>query len=185
MSPTTTTFFALLLTLLPTLILAQPPIPLPTPLPNPTFQQFNVPKFKYPPSTHPSFASRLIFNNLTSPRTILFDSQNNLLVIEQGVGVSALHQILIPPATEGGQTRGGWLKETILLNPNVTHGLALDENAGILYVDTPTSILAYPGYNATTRKVAPSDGFTPYPLLINIPTEGGDYLKPLHLISNN
>jgi hypothetical protein len=41
------------------------------------------------PSVAPGFAARIVANGLTLPRSIIFDSAGNLLVIEQGRGVIA------------------------------------------------------------------------------------------------
>lgn len=42
------------------------------------------------PSVADGYVARLVANNLTAPRGIKFDSQGALLVVEQGVGVTAL-----------------------------------------------------------------------------------------------
>lgn len=140
---------------------------------NTTFQPFGSP-YRAPVNIHPLFQSRLLFSNLTSPRSILVDPFNNLLVVEQGFGVSAFRQVVNNATQSNGtiQSLGGWEKTVVIRNENVTHGIELDSISGVLYVDTPTQILAYSGYNPQTRAVDELNDFQPYPLIVNIPTDG-------------
>ena len=43
-----------------------------------------------PPVVAKGYSARIVVNGLTKPRGLLFDSKGNLLVVEQGKGITAL-----------------------------------------------------------------------------------------------
>lgn len=102
----------------------------------------------------------LIFNNLTTPRGIAFDSEQNLLVIERGLGVAAF--------TYSDPSCNGWLRTVVIPNANFTQGIQIHESA--LYVSTSGQVLRYV-YDAQTRTVSGS----PVIIIDGIPPDGGKH----------
>ncbi|TFY70393.1 hypothetical protein EVG20_g2623 [Dentipellis fragilis] len=105
-----------------------------------TFQPYGRP-FAFPVTVAPGLNARVLFSNLTLPRGVAFDSYGNLLVIERGLGVSAL-----TPATNG----SGTLRTVVLNNTGVTHGIQVDEDK--LYISTAAEAVLYQ-YDAAAKRV--------------------------------
>ncbi|KAL0945504.1 hypothetical protein HGRIS_000988 [Hohenbuehelia grisea] len=126
-----------------------------------TFQPLGVP-FKGPVKTWSPIAAQVIFSNLTAPRGIVFDSQQNLLVVERGFGVTAFTPTGI---TSSPTSPSGWIRRVVIKNPNFTHGIEIDGNR--LLVSTASQVLAYK-YDASTR----SASATPVVLVDNLPADG-------------
>lgn len=73
---------------------------------------------KYPaPSVFSGYQARLVANNLTSPRGIKFDNAGNLLVVEQGKGVTALSF----NDTNGCVSVSS--RKTVVSEPELNHGI--------------------------------------------------------------
>ena len=100
-----------------------------------------------------------IFNNLTTPRGIAFDSEQNLVVVERGLGVTAF--------TESDPGCDGWLRTVVIQNANFTQGIQVHKNS--LYVSTSAAVLRYV-YDPTSRTISGN----PVVLIDGIPPDGGE-----------
>ncbi|KAF8075236.1 hypothetical protein FPV67DRAFT_1446178 [Lyophyllum atratum] len=123
------------------------------------FQPLGVP-FKSPVTVASGFVARVAFSNLTAPRGIVIDSEQNLLVVERGFGVTAFTRVSSPSA--------GFERTVVLQNTALTHGIQIDGRT--LYVSTATSVLAY-DYDATTKTVSTAPYF-PYVAVDGLPGDG-------------
>ncbi|KAJ7762295.1 soluble quino protein glucose/sorbosone dehydrogenase [Mycena maculata] len=103
-----------------------------------TFQADGVP-FLSPVTIAPGFSSRVLFSNLTSPRGITLDAEENILVVERGFGVTAFSPV-----------SGGWERTVVVSNPNFTQGIQIDGD--LLYVSTASEVLVYT-YDAVQKSV--------------------------------
>ncbi|KAJ7083408.1 hypothetical protein B0H15DRAFT_425753 [Mycena belliarum] len=120
-----------------------------------TFQANGVP-FKSPVATAPGFSARVLFSNLTTPRGITLDAEENILVVERGFGITAFSP-----------TNGGWERQVVVSNPNFTQGIQI---AGcLLYVSTAADVLVY-RYDALSKSVT-GEG-VPSTLVTGIPADG-------------
>ncbi|RDB18470.1 hypothetical protein Hypma_000295 [Hypsizygus marmoreus] len=124
-----------------------------------TFQPAGVP-FKSPVTTASGFTAKVIFSNLTTPRGITFDSEQNLLVVERGFGVTAFSRANIPSA--------GWERTVVIKNPDFTQGIQVDGQ--VLYVSTATTVLVYK-YDPITKSVSGASS-NPYVLIDGVPGDG-------------
>ncbi|OQO12130.1 hypothetical protein B0A48_02770 [Cryoendolithus antarcticus] len=83
------------------------------------------------PSVADGYVARLVANGLTKPRGIKFDSQGALLVVESGVGITALSLV------DAGQScLSVGSKRTVISNPDLNHGIELSTNGSTLYAST-------------------------------------------------
>ncbi|KAG5642240.1 hypothetical protein DXG03_003364 [Asterophora parasitica] len=126
-----------------------------------TFQPTGVP-FKAPVTVAAGFVAKVAFSNLTAPRGIAFDSEQNLLVIERGFGVTAFTRVSGPSP--------GFERTVVVQNPDLTHGIEVDGST--LYVSTASSVIAYE-YDATTKSVSASPA-SPYAVVDGVPGDGGE-----------
>ncbi|KAJ7935367.1 hypothetical protein B0H13DRAFT_525180 [Mycena leptocephala] len=122
--------------------------------PQPTFQADGVP-FKAPVKIAPGFSSRVLFSNLTSPRGITLDAEENILVVERGFGVTAFSPV-----------DGGWERAVVILNPNFTQGIQADGE--LLYVSTSSDVLVYT-YDAALKSVKSN---VPFSIITGLPPDG-------------
>jgi len=120
-----------------------------------TFQATGVP-FKSPVTTAPRFSSRVLFSNLTTPRGITLDAEENILVVERGFGVTAFSR-----------ATGGWERTVVISNPNFTQGIQITGDT--LYVSTASDVLVY-NYDASTKSV--TNGGVPRVLISGLPPDG-------------
>ncbi|GLB41546.1 putative pyrroloquinoline quinone binding [Lyophyllum shimeji] len=123
------------------------------------FQPIGVP-FKSPVTVAPGFAAKVAFSNLTSPRGIAVDSQQNFLVVERGLGVTAFTRVTTPSV--------GFQRTVVIKDPSLTHGIQVDGRA--LYVSNGTAVLAY-DYDATTKSVSTLPSY-PYVAVDGLPGDG-------------
>lgn len=123
--------------------------------------------FRSPVTVAQGLAATLIFNNLTTPRGITFDSHQNLLVVERGLGVTAF--------TSSDPSCDGWLRTVVIPNAGFTQGIQVDGAA--LYVSTSGQVLRY-AYDAATRTISGS----PVVIIDGIPPDGGEYQDSLAYI---
>ena len=131
-----------------------------------TFQPFGI-SFKSPVTVLAGLKASVVFSNLTTPRGITFDGENNLLVVERGLGLSAFH----PSIDNKGSV--GWERTLVINNPNFTQGVQVDGE--VLYVSTATDTLAYQ-YDVNTRSIAGGvDGKPWWSVVSGIPGDGGAY----------
>lgn len=117
--------------------------------------------FRSPVTPAPGLSATPIFANLTTPRGIAFDAQQNLLVIERGLGVTAF--------TDKQPGCDGWFRSVVLPNAALTQGIQVDGGRGLLYVSTSGEVLRYQ-YNSTTRTVSGEAEV----IVNNIPPDGGE-----------
>ncbi|KAG9218138.1 hypothetical protein CCMSSC00406_0008077 [Pleurotus cornucopiae] len=110
-----------------------------------TFQPIGAP-FLSPVTTAPGFTAQVIFSNLTAPRGIAFDDQDNLLVVERGLGVTAFTK-----TTQGGTS--GWERTVVISDPGFTHAIEVD--GASLFVSTASEVRLYK-YDSTTKTVGGS-----------------------------
>ncbi|KAJ7028394.1 soluble quino protein glucose/sorbosone dehydrogenase [Mycena alexandri] len=120
-----------------------------------TFQPFGVP-FQSPVTTASGFSSNVLFSNLTAPRGITLDEQENILVVERGFGVTAFNP-----------TTAGWERTVVITNPNFTQGIQLDGH--LLYISTASDVHVY-HYNSLNKSVSNSD--SPDILITGLPPDG-------------
>ncbi|KAH7383634.1 soluble quino protein glucose/sorbosone dehydrogenase [Cadophora sp. MPI-SDFR-AT-0126] len=81
---------------------------------------------------------KLIAKGLTKPRSILFDSEGNLLVIQQGAGLIHL------TFDDGGSTCLDVAKKTFLINSTeLNHGLALSNDGKTLYASSSEAVFSW------------------------------------------
>jgi glucose/arabinose dehydrogenase len=106
-----------------------------------TFQPFGAP-FASPVTVTSGLDAQVLFSNLTAPRGIVFDADENLLVVERGFGVTAF-------SLAANET--GILRTVVIANPNFTQGIQIDGDK--LYLSTATDVQRY-RYNATSRSVS-------------------------------
>lgn len=124
------------------------------------FQPIGLP-FKSPVTVAPGLAARVIYTNLTALGAIAFDTKQNLLAVELGVGVSAFTSVSSPSP--------GWVRKVVIENSEASYGIEID--GARLYVSTGNNVLLY-AYDASTKSIVP--GSTPYPVIDGIPLDGGE-----------
>ena len=98
----------------------------------------------YPaPSLAPRYNAQLIARNLTKPRGLIVDSDGQLLVVQQQVGITRLRI----------QDHDGCVsvsKRTDLVeNPDLTHGITLSGDGKTLYASSAEAVFSWP-YDAAT-----------------------------------
>lgn len=88
---------------------------------------------KYPaPSVADGYVVRLVANGLTTPRSIKFDTHGRLLVVEAGVGVSALTLL-----DAGGGCIREHSKKTVIAKTSLNHGLELSADGNQIFASDP------------------------------------------------
>lgn len=100
--------------------------------------------FRSPVTAAAGLAAHPIFANLSTPRGVAFDSHQNLLVVERGLGLTAF--------TEKEPGCDGWFRSVVVQNANFTQGVQVDVVDGWVYVSTSGEVLRYL-YDATSRQV--------------------------------
>jgi len=87
----------------------------------------------YPaPSVADGYKATLIANDLTDPRSILFDSEGHLLVVEQEVGIVAL---TLSISDERCISTTG--RRTVIADESLNHGIEFSEDGRLLYASSP------------------------------------------------
>ncbi|PSN68664.1 cellobiose dehydrogenase-like protein [Corynespora cassiicola Philippines] len=97
----------------------------------------------FPIKTARGWKAVKVAGGLTQPRGLIFDGAGNLLMIQNGLGITGHH---IGP--NGCLT----LQKTILSQRNLNHGLALSVDGKTLYASSATSVYAW-DYDAATMTV--------------------------------
>lgn len=105
------------------------------------------------PSVAPGYVARLVANNLNTPRGIAFDSEDNLLVVESGSGITALRI-----RDDGGGCFSSPSRSTVVNDSSLNHGITLSENGNTLYASSPESAYSW-DYSASSRSTT-SDSTT-------------------------
>ncbi|KAH7385849.1 soluble quino protein glucose/sorbosone dehydrogenase [Pyrenochaeta sp. MPI-SDFR-AT-0127] len=92
----------------------------------------------YPtPSVASGYEARLVAQNLNKPRGIIFDNNNNLLVVEREVGITAFK-------VEGAGSCVTLKDKKVLVGDGtLNHGIELSEDGKTLYASSRDSVLKY------------------------------------------
>ncbi|KAJ4380843.1 hypothetical protein N0V86_004205 [Didymella sp. IMI 355093] len=124
------------------------------------------------PSVAPGFRVEVVANNLTRPRSIQFDSEGALLVVEQSQGVRRIRL-----SGDGSCVRQDGDVQKVTDNTSLNHGLALSEDGRTLYASSASAVYAW-DYDATqgqttsdSRQIVgdfgPTDGHVTRTLLLS------------------
>ncbi|ORY61229.1 glucose sorbosone dehydrogenase [Pseudomassariella vexata] len=106
----------------------------------------NVLKPAYPPPVVGSgWVAQLIANNLNKPRGIIFDDNDNLLVVERGVGIRRLifHQVDNEACLSIAETK------SVTEFQDLNHGIALSNDGKTLFASSTDKVYAW-AYNASS-----------------------------------
>ncbi|KAJ4403899.1 hypothetical protein N0V91_006201 [Didymella pomorum] len=90
------------------------------------------------PSVAPGFRVEVVANNLTRPRSIQFDSEGALLVVEQSQGVRRIRL-----SGNGSCVRQDGDVQNVTDNTSLNHGLALSEDSRTLYASSASAVYAW------------------------------------------
>lgn len=98
----------------------------------------------FPVHTAKGWKVTKVAGGLTQPRSLTFDSAGNLLMVQNGVGVTA-HKLL----------SNGCLgsPKTVIAQRNLNHGIVLSQDGKTLYASSATTVFAW-GYDAATMSVS-------------------------------
>lgn len=97
------------------------------------------------PSVASGYVVRLVANNLTLPRGIKFDTQGNLLVVEQGVGITAL---TIVDAGKDCLSVGS--RKEVVNEATLNHGIDISADGSTLYASSGDTLWSW-GYSPSTQ----------------------------------
>ncbi len=100
---------------------------------------------KATPSVAPGYVARLVANKLESPRGIKFDDAGNLLVVESGVGVTALK---IRDDGEGCFSSPS--RKTVVSDQDLNHGIEMSEDGSTLYASSTEAAYSW-DYSSDTQ----------------------------------
>ncbi|KAF1849745.1 iron reductase domain protein [Cucurbitaria berberidis CBS 394.84] len=104
----------------------------------------NVAPLHFPVNTAKGWRAVKVAGGLTQPRGLLFDTAGNLLVVQNGLGITA-HKI---------DPNGCFASsKTILTHRNLNHGIVLSQDGKTLYASSATSAFAW-AYDAATMSVS-------------------------------
>lgn len=87
------------------------------------------------PSVAPGYVARLVANNLTTPRGIIFDKQGALLVVEQNTGITALNFV-----DAGSDCVSVSSRRTVINDTTLNHGIEISNNGSILYASSSEAV---------------------------------------------
>lgn len=90
------------------------------------------------PSMAEGYVARLVANNLTSPRGIKFDTSGALLVVEEGVGITALNF-----DDSGDDCVTTTSRKLVVDEPTLNHGIEMSEDGSILYASSGESLWSW------------------------------------------
>jgi glucose/arabinose dehydrogenase len=90
------------------------------------------------PSVASGYAARLIATGLTSPRGIKFDTEGNLLVVEEGVGIAALRL-----SNDSGSCVTVVSQDTIIPDESLNHGIELSSDGNTLYASSSNELYSW------------------------------------------
>ncbi|KAH8791020.1 hypothetical protein BGZ57DRAFT_949007 [Hyaloscypha finlandica] len=103
---------------------------------------------KYAPVVTAGYTAKVLMNGLTAPRGMLFDSQGNLLIVEQGGAGVRLVKL-----THGDGINVCVASSKQLINdPSLNHGIQLTGDGKTLFVSSETIVYSYT-YDATAGTV--------------------------------
>ncbi|KAF3043203.1 hypothetical protein E8E12_008428 [Didymella heteroderae] len=124
------------------------------------------------PSVAPGFRVEVVANNLARPRSIQFDLEGALLIVEQSRGVRRIRL-----SGDGSCVRQNGDVQNVTDNASLNHGLALSEDGRTLYASSASAVYAW-DYDASqgqttsgSRQVVgdfgPADGHVTRTLLLS------------------
>lgn len=99
------------------------------------------------PSVASGYVARLVASGLDSPRGIKFDNDGNLLVVEEGVGITALSF-----DDDGGSCVTVASRDTIITDDTLNHGIELSSDGGTLYASNSDKLYSW-SYSGAERQV--------------------------------
>ncbi|KAF2709398.1 iron reductase domain protein [Pleomassaria siparia CBS 279.74] len=102
-----------------------------------------VPAFHSPVLAAPGWSAVKVAGGLTQPRGLVLDTAGNLLLIQNGLGVTA-HKI-----GSDGCLRSS---KTLITARNLNHGIAISKDGKTLYASSATTVFAW-DYDSTTMTV--------------------------------
>lgn len=102
-----------------------------------------------PPSVAPGFVAQLVARNLTAPRGIQFDSNDHLLVVEQGKGITALG---FSTSASGCITESPDVRTTFIEDATLNHGIAI--NGSTLYASSSEAVYSWLYDPGTARNMS-------------------------------
>jgi glucose/arabinose dehydrogenase len=105
-----------------------------------------VTSFHSPVLTAPGWKAVKVAGDLTQPRGIVFDTAGNLLVVQNGLGITA-HTV----GPDGCLTA----VKTVIAQRNLNHGIILGQDGKTLYASSATSVFAWT-YNVATTSISGS-----------------------------
>lgn len=119
------------------------------------------------------YTARLVATNLTSPRGMKFDTEGNLLVVEQEVGIAVLRF-----EDDGGDCLRMTSKETLVAIDTLNHGIEISSDGNTLYASDSDKLYAW-DYSASERRTTSE----PTTLVQNM--EGTDHTSRTLLLSQS
>lgn len=90
------------------------------------------------PSVMPGFRVEVVANGLRDPRSIMFDSEGSLLVVEQAHGVSRLRL-----TGDGPCVKVAGDVQRVIEDVSLNHGIALSEDGRTLYASSHSNVWAW------------------------------------------
>jgi glucose/arabinose dehydrogenase len=98
----------------------------------------------FPVKTTQGWRATKVAGGLTQPRGLIFDTAGNLLVVQNGLGIS-VHKI---------DSNGCFASsKTLITQRNLNHGLALSQDGKTLFASSATSVFAW-SYDSATASIS-------------------------------
>ncbi|KAH7357665.1 cellobiose dehydrogenase-like protein [Pyrenochaeta sp. MPI-SDFR-AT-0127] len=104
----------------------------------------DAPASRFPLHTAKGWKATKVAGGLTQPRTLLFDSNGNILVVQNGLGIT-VHKV--------GPNGCLLSSKTIVAQRNLNHGIVLSTDGKTLFASSATSVYAWT-YDAPTTSVS-------------------------------
>ncbi|KAK4636173.1 hypothetical protein CLAFUW4_02112 [Fulvia fulva] len=106
------------------------------------------------PSMAEGYVARLVANNLTSPRGIKFDKSGALLVVEEGVGITALN---FDDPEDGCVSTTS--RRLVVDEPSLNHGIEVSEDGAVLYASSGEALWSWEcdGIAPTEHELMPTE----------------------------
>ena len=105
-----------------------------------------VPALHFPVLTAPGWRAVKVAGGLTQPRGVTFDTAGNLLVIQNGLGITA-YKI--------GSNGCLGAAKTVVTARNLNHGIIISKDGKTLYASSATTVFAW-NYDSSTQTVGPT-----------------------------
>lgn len=102
-----------------------------------------VPALAFPVNTTKGWKATKVAGGLTQPRGVIFDYAGNLLVVQNGLGIS-VHKI----GSDGCLVSS----KTLITQRNLNHGIVLSNDGKTLYASSATTVFAW-SYDSATMTV--------------------------------